>query len=225
MVLYIRFLLTLYEILSKIYPVSFAYERSNTMKEKVVLFDGKNLDNFYCLETKGPVEWAIKDGVATVTHGNIVSNYEYGDAHVHVEFNLPYMPDKTGQSRANSGVYIQGVYEIQVLDCYGKEVLDANDVGAIYNITAPIQNPAKKPGEWQTYDVYFRTIRRNEDGSIKELPRITVVFNGTVIQNNFEIPGLTGGAIYPEMPDKGPLLLQDHGNPVSFRNVWVQPLD
>lgn len=196
------------------------------MKEKVILFDGTNFDGF-TRSDGSPVTWDLKDGVMTVScgGGNIVSKYTYGDAHIHVEFNLPYMPDCFGQDRANSGVYVQGCYEVQVLDSSMNEVPNKSDCGAIYDIAAPLCNACIGADVWQTYDIILKAAKLNEDGSILENAKITVILNGKVIHNNFTLPRNTPGGVYNHVVEQGPLLLQDHGNPVSFRNIWVQPLD
>ncbi len=195
------------------------------MKERVVLFDGKNLDAFTDQATGERALWKVHDGVVTVTKHNIVSKYEYGDAHIHIEFCLPYMPEMTGQHRANSGVYVQGCYEIQVLDSYGKEIPQKNDCGAVYEISAPLCNACGKPEEWQVYDIYLRSARLGEKGEVKENAVLTVVLNGKVLHNNFSLPSNTPGGVYDHIVAEGPLMLQDHNCPVSFRNIWIQPLD
>ena len=132
------------------------------MNDKVILFDGTSLDGFYEFDddrpeiTGNPSNWYVADGAMTVNRYNISSKYEHGDAHVHVEFNLPYMPEKTGQGKANSGLFIHGCYEIQILDSYGKETMEDNDCGALYGIAAPLVNACKAPGEWQSFDVFVR---------------------------------------------------------------------
>ncbi len=194
------------------------------MKDKIYLFDGDSLDGFYDFATGGAAAWEVRDGVMTVTHGNIVSKREYGDAQLHVEFCLPYMPEMTGQNRANSGVYVQGCYEVQVLDSYGKDKPAMDDCGAIYQISAPLTNACKAPGEWQSYDIYLRTARFGEDGTLEQCAVITVVLNGTVIQNNLTLHKNTPGGVYERIVAKGPLLLQDHGCPVSYRNIWLREL-
>ena len=202
------------------------------MKEKIYLFNGENLDgwNEFDTMTLAPTgeypTWDIKDGVYTVTKHDIYSKYEYGDAHVHVEFNLPYMPEKTGQGRANSGLYIHGCYEIQILDTYGKEGATAlDDCGAIYGIAAPLVNACKAPGEWQTYDVFVRAAKLNEDGSVAKHGVMTVFLNGELIHNNVELPHHCACGNYDRIVERGPVFLQDHNCPVSFRNVWVRELD
>ena len=195
------------------------------MKEKVILFDGKNLDAFVKVKDGSPASWEVKDGVATVTKDDIVSKYEFSDAHIHVEFRIPDMPEETGQSKGNSGVYIQGCYELQVLDSFGIETPQKDDCGAIYNIFAPLVNACVPALEWQTYDIILRSARLNADGSVEKHAVITVLQNGRVIHNNIELPSNTPGGVYERVVEKGPLMLQDHWCPVSFRNIWVQPLD
>lgn len=197
------------------------------MKDKVVLFNGENMDGFVCLSTGGKADWEVKDGVMTVIPWNkdIRSEYEYGDAHLHVEFKLPYMPEAEGQNRGNSGVYVQGIYEVQVLDSYGKETPADDDCGALYSLAAPLTNACAAPEEWQTYDIFIRAARLNDDGSVREAAIITVILNGVVIHNNYTLPSKTPGGAYNTIVERGPLVLQDHKCPVSFRNIWVQPLD
>jgi hypothetical protein len=192
-------------------------------KQATVLFDGKGLSHW--LARKGGVaQWMIKDGYMEVVPGtgDIYTKEVFGDCHVHVEFWLPLMADKTGQARANSGVYLQGRYEIQVLDSYGLDSQD-NDCGALYKTAKPLVNACRKPEQWQSYDIAFRTARAEND-QVKEKPRITVFHNGVMIHNNLEIPGPTGGAMDADMGKPGPLLLQDHRDLVRYRNVWIMPV-
>lgn len=194
------------------------------MKEKVVLFDGANLDNFVA-QGGGEIVWEIKDGVATAARNSIVSKYEYGDAHIHVEFRIPYMPDMVGQNRGNSGVYIQGCYELQVLDSYGIDDPKIHDCAAIYNYAAPITNACIAPEEWQSYDIILKAAKLNDDGTIADPAVITVLQNGIVVHNNLTLPHHTPGGVNLCVVEKGPLMLQYHSCPVSFRNIWIQPLD
>lgn len=196
-------------------------------KEKVILFDGTDMSGWYNRGSDGVTpDWKVEDGIVTVGHSDIVSKYEFGDAHIHVEFRIPYMPDCTGQARGNSGVYVQGCYEIQVLDSYGIEPPQNNDCSGLYSIYAPLCNACKAPLEWQTYDIIFKAARMNKYGEVAESPRLTLLHNGIVVHNNIEIPSVTpGGITNDRRVARGPLMLQDHGNAVSFRNIWVMPLE
>lgn len=191
----------------------------------VILFDGKDLSNWTKLDGETPA-WEVADGAMTVTagEGDIVSQEEFTDFLLHLEFMTPDMPDATGQAKGNSGVFLQGRYEIQVLDSYGIDVPGMGDCGAIYNQFASLVNACKPPLEWQTYDAIFRAARVGESGEIEENARVTVLQNGIVIQNNVQIQGATGGATDDDTAAPGPLRLQDHGNPVKYRNIWVVPL-
>ena len=192
------------------------------MAEKIILFDGKDLSGFTGVDGSEP-KWDVEYGTVTVRPGtgNIMSKVTYGDAHLHVEFRLPYMPEFTGQGRANSGVYVHGCYEIQVLDTYGKENPCDSDCAGIYSIFPPLTNASLPPLEWQTYDVAVKAPRFNDDGSIKEHAVITVLHNGIVVHNNIVLPRCNPGGLYSEPVAEGPVILQDHGNLVSFRNIWV----
>ncbi len=191
----------------------------------VVLFDGKDLNNWTKLDGGAPA-WEVADGAMTVTAGagDIVSREQFTDFLLHLEFMTPDMPDATGQAKGNSGVFLQGRYEIQVLDSYGIDVPGMGDCGAIYNQCASLVNACKPPLEWQTYHVIFRAARVSESGEIEENARVTVLQNGIVIQNNVQILGTTGGATDEDAAEPGALRLQDHGNSVKYRNIWVVPL-
>jgi hypothetical protein len=139
-----------------------------------------------------------------------------------VEFRVPYEPGKGGQGRGNSGVYLQDRYEVQVLDSFGLEP-GLGDCGALYQIAAPPPAVCLPPLAWQTFDITFRAPRFDASGRKTENARITVIHNGIKIHDNLELPHTTGGAAPGEVPS-GPLRLQDHGNPVRYRNIWVQPL-
>lgn len=194
-------------------------------KEKVYLFDGTDLSGWKSRWSGNTPDWKVEDGIATVGHEDIVSDYQFSDAHIHVEFRIPDMPDCTGQEKGNSGVYVHGCYEIQVLDSYGIENPHNDDCSGIYSIQAPLCNACLPAEEWQTYDIIFRAPRFNQYGEIAEDGRITLLQNGIVVHNNFILPSVTpGGITENRRVAKGPLMLQDHGNAVSFRNVWVMPL-
>lgn len=189
---------------------------------RIVLFDGKDLSGFTRRDGSEAL-WEVKDGVMTVTRYDIVSKETFGDAHIHVEWMEPDMPEATGQGKGNSGVYIQGCYELQVLDSYGIENPNDGDCGAIYSIKPPRVNACKPALEWQTYDIYLRAARMDGD-TVLEPAVVTILQNGQVIHNNFTLPKHTPGGVYNKVVAEGPLLLQDHGNPVSFRNIWIEKL-
>jgi len=192
----------------------------------VILFDGKSFDNWTKLDGKTPPGWKIINGAMEVVpgSGNIITKQRFDGAfHLHVEFRVPYMPNAKGQARGNSGVYVQGRYEVQILDSYGLQS-QKNDCGAIYGVAAPLVNACKAPTVWQSYDIHFRSpICVN--GKKKEPARMTVYHNGIKIHNDVTIPvdnttaGLGGDPCTP-----GPIMLQDHGNPVQFRNIWLLPV-
>ena len=146
------------------------------------------------------------------------------DYQLHVEFKVPYMPDKTGQGRGNSGVFQQGRYEIQLLDSYGFASPGKGDCGAVYSQSAPLVNACKPPRQWQTYDITFRSARLGADGKVSEPARVTVVQNGITVQNNTVIEGVTGGSEDKNEGTPGRIRLQDHGNKMQFRNIWILPL-
>jgi hypothetical protein len=191
----------------------------------VVLFDGKSTDGFETVDGKSPIAWKLMpDGALRVTRGGIKSKALIGEpVRLHVEFRVPYMPKYKGQARGNSGVYLQGRYEVQVLDSYGLVSQD-NDCGGIYKVARPLVNACKAPTVWQAYDIDF-VPPVFENGKKVKAARITVRHNGQLIHDDVEIPldntvsGLGGD---PSTP--GPLHLQDHGDPVEFRNVWFVPL-
>lgn len=191
----------------------------------VVLFNGSDLSNWTSRDGGEP-GWAVEEGVMAVVPrtGDIMTTERFTDHFLHLEFMTPDMPEATGQAKGNSGVFLQGRYEIQVLDSYGIEVPGMGDCGAIYNQFAPLVNACKPPLEWQSYDVIFRAPRLNDDGEIVEPTRVTVLLNGLVILNNVILSGTTGANVGGGVGEPGPLLLQDHGNLVKFRNIWAVPL-
>ncbi|MFH1009063.1 MAG: DUF1080 domain-containing protein [Candidatus Latescibacterota bacterium] len=191
----------------------------------VVLFNGKDVNNWTTRDGK-PAGWKAQDGILHVVPrtGDIMTQERLTDFFLHLEFRCPDMPEATGQAKGNSGVFLQGRYEIQVLDSYGLNIPGMGDCGAIYNQFAPLVNACNPPMVWQTYDVVFRAARVNEDGTVREGVRLTVLQNALVILNNVQLPGVTGGAIDEQVGEPGPLLLQDHGNLVCYRNIWAVPL-
>jgi hypothetical protein len=192
----------------------------------IVLFDGKNLDQWTKTDGKSAPDWRILDnGIAQVKDGNIITKQKFdGHFKLHVEFRVPYLPQAKGQARGNSGVYVQGRYEVQILDSYGLESKH-DDCGAIYEVAVPKVNACKAPTVWQSYDIEFHA-PKCENGKKLEPARMTVFHNGVKIHDDVKInvdntrAGLGGDPCQP-----GPIMLQDHGNPVQFRNVWLLPLN
>jgi hypothetical protein len=189
----------------------------------VVLFDGTDLARWVKAHRTTPAEWPVVDGVVTVApgKGGIQSRDAFGDFQLHIEFNVPYMPTQKGQGRGNSGVFLGGIYELQVLDSYGLK-LNSDDCGAIYKQVIPSVNACKPPLQWQTYDVTFRKARV-ENGKVVARARVTVLQNSIKTIDDAEIDPTAGGADNAE-GEPGPLLLQDHHNEVQFRNIWLKPL-
>jgi hypothetical protein len=193
-------------------------------KDAIVLFDGKSLDNWIKTDGKSPVAWKLENGIMEVKGGNIMTKQKFdGRFKLHVEFRVPYMPQAKGQGRGNSGVYVQGRYEVQVLDSYGLDSKD-NDCGGIYGVAKSLVNACKAPTVWQAYDIDF-TSPKCVDGKKTEMARITVFHNGVKIHDDVKITkdnttaGLGGDVCTP-----GPIMLQDHGNPVQYRNIWLLPV-
>jgi len=192
----------------------------------VVLFDGKNLDQWVSRnDPKKPAGWKLVDGGAVqVQGGDIVTKEKFDGAFkLHVEFRVPYMPKATGQGRGNSGVYVQGRYELQVLDSYGLDSKD-NDCGGIYSVAKPLVNACKAPTIWQSYDIEFHS-PKFQDGKKTEPARIFVLHNGIKIHDDVKITkDNTTAGLGGDPASAGPILLQDHGNPVQYRNIWLVPV-
>jgi len=210
-------------------PSSYAQEKPNdaTMGAKppegaVVLFQGTDLKGWVKRDGKSPADWPVVDGIMTVGKGDIMTETPFGSFQLHLEFNVPYMPKARGQGRGNSGVFLGGIYELQVLDSYGLKPQD-NDCGAIYKNLTPRVNACKPPLQWQTYDVTFHKAVVDE-GKVVKKARVTVIHNGIKTIDDAETGITPAGAGNPPGTD-GPLLLQDHGNPVQYRNIWIKPLD
>jgi Domain of Unknown Function (DUF1080) len=189
----------------------------------IVLFDGKSMDGWVKTDGKTPAGWTVDDRAMLCAKGkgSIMTTPIMGDFKLHIEFKVPLMPDAKGQARGNSGVYLTGSHELQVLDSFGLEPKN-NECGAIYQQVAPKVNACKPPLQWQTYDVTFHKAKV-ENGEVVKKARVTVVQNGVTIIDDAEIRPTPGGVGAKEGAD-GPLMLQDHGNDVQFRNIWIVKL-
>lgn len=208
--------------------------------DAIVLFDGTNLNAWYGdinsvqVDDSRPAAWTLEGesgkgkpgGSMTVAAGTggITTKKKFGDAQIHVEFASPAEVKGEGQERGNSGVYIQGRYEVQVLDSYKSSTYTNGQCGSIYGEHAPLVNACREPGQWQTYDIIFHAAIFDKTGKKTQNARVTVLHNGVLIQDNVEISHSTGSAPGEDKAGDGPLFLQDHGNPVRYRNIWIRPL-
>ena len=195
--------------------------------DAIVLFDGTSLDNWMTLDS-ATAGWQLKDGSMTVVKGtgDIRTKQNFGSVQLHLEWRTPAVVESEGQGRGNSGVFLQGIYEVQVLDSYKNRTYSNGQAASIYKQHIPLVNACRPPGEWQTYDIIFMEPVFNADGIKVRSGSLTVIQNGVLVQNNIEIKGTTPYIGLPQNPahGDGPLKLQDHGNPVSYRNIWVREL-
>jgi len=195
--------------------------------DAVVLFDGADLSGWRHKDGS-PARWKVENGYMEVVPdtGDIFSKVEFGDCQLHVEWAAPTKVEGESQGRGNSGVFLMGLYEIQVLDCYENPTYADGTTGALYGQCPPLVNACRKPGEWQVYDIVWIAPRFAGD-KLVSYGRVTVFFNGVVIHHFKEVIGPTTHRKLPEVkphPPVGPLKLQDHKNPVRFRNIWYRPL-
>ena len=192
-------------------------------KGAVVLFDGKDLSKWQKYPAGEP-SWKVVDGAMEVAMGDIITKDKFRDMKLHLEFMPPHMPDARGQARGNSGVFVMDNYEVQVLDSYGLPKLEVGDCAALYSKKPPDKNAAKPPAQWQSYDIEFKAPRFDASGKKTANARITLFWNREKVHDNVELEGpLPGGT--GERPEGGGIRLQDHGNPVRYRNIWVVPGD
>ncbi len=191
----------------------------------LVLFDGKSLDRWVQLDGQTSPGWKLVEGGAVEVHGGNIRTKKKFDGHfkLHVEFRVPYMPKARGQARGNSGVYLQGRYEVQVLDSYHNDTYANGACGAIYEIAAPRVNACKAPTVWQSYDIDF-TAPVCKDGKKVAPARMTVYQNGIQIHDHVAITkNFTRAGQETDPCTPGPIMLQDHGCPVQYRNIWLLP--
>ncbi|SIN71125.1 3-keto-disaccharide hydrolase [Algoriphagus halophilus] len=198
--------------------------------DAIVLFDGTSLNGFVSAKDgTSPAEWTIENGELVVTRGkgDIQSKLAFGDAQYHVEWSAPTEIVGEGQGRGNSGFFLMGLYEVQVLDSYESKTYTNGQAGSIYKQFAPLAMALRPPGEWNYYDIIFKAPRFNKDGIVTSPATVTVLMNGVLVQNHVTLKGPTeyiGIPNYKAHPEELPLKLQDHGNPVRFRNIWVRKL-
>lgn len=205
--------------------------------DAIVLFDGKNLDEWVSAKDKSPAKWTVADGVITVSksEGDIETKRTFGSYQLHIEWRVPENVTGSGQARGNSGVFLAAFgpdagYELQVLDSYKNSTYVNGMAGSIYKQSIPLANPTRPPGQWQTYDVVWTAPQFNDDGSVKSPAFVTVFFNGVLVDNHFELKGDTKYIGQPEYRKHGaaPILLQAHGDPspaISYRNIWLRELE
>ena len=205
--------------------------------DAIVLFDGKNLDEWVSTADKSPAAWTVANGVVTVNKkaGNIETKRRFHNYQLHIEWQIPADIDGQGQGRGNSGLFLASTgggdagYELQILDSYDNKTYVNGQAGSIYKQGIPLANAMRKPGEWQVYDVIWTAPTFNADGSVKTPALVTAFHNGVLIQNNFSLKGETlyiGPPVYKAF-DGAPIKLQSHGDPskpISFRNIWIREL-
>jgi hypothetical protein len=197
--------------------------------DAIVLFDGKDLSQWRAEKDGGPAAWKVEGGYMEVVagRGNIRTALSFGDCQLHLEWAAPAPPAGTGQDRGNSGVFLMGQYEVQVLDSYQTPTYPDGQAAALYGQYPPLVNASRPPGEWQSYDIVFRAPRFGKDGALLRPARITVLHNGVLVHDGRELTGPTAHKARPAYkahPGKLPLGLQDHAHPVRFRNIWVREL-
>jgi hypothetical protein len=216
------------ELWEPVPPVVTPGEGTGAPSDAIILFDGTNLNEW--VDEKGmQTGWTLADGAVTVKQGagSMLTKRKFGDCQLHIEWRAPAEVTGESQGRGNSGIFLNGIYEVQVLDSYNNMTYSNGQAGSIYKQSIPLVNACKKPGEWQVYDIIYIAPRFSENGRVVIPGRITVLHNGVLIQNNVEIRGTTEyiGSPRPVVHDvKGPIRLQDHGNPVSYRNIWIREL-
>jgi hypothetical protein len=208
--------------------------------DAIVLFDGTNEDEWVSAQDHAPAQWIVANGILTVKKapgvGNIETKRKFKNYQLHIEWRVPTNITGSGQARGNSGVFLASTgpgdagYELQVLDSYSNVTYVNGQAGSIYKQSAPLVNPNRKPGEWQTYDIVWTAPTFNPDGSLKTPAYVTAFFNGVLVQNHFELNGQTLyiGQPFYKAYDTAPIKLQAHGDksePISFRNIWVRELN
>lgn len=199
--------------------------------DAIVLFDGRSLAAWRSEgDTTKPAGWTVRQGYMEVAPGTggIQTRRGFGDVQLHLEFATPETVRGSGQDRANSGVFLMGRYEVQILDSYGNVTYPDGQAAALYGQRPPTVNASRPPGAWQTYDIIFHRPRFDRGGRVTESARVTVIHNGVLVQDDVELSGPTAHQARPPYeahPARLPIGLQDHGAPIRFRNIWVRDLE
>ena len=204
-------------------------ENNKPPSDAIVLFDGKDLSAWESVKDGSKAPWTVQDGYFTVKPGtgNIKTKEDFGDFQLHIEWRSPQKIEGEGQGRGNSGIFLQGLYEVQVLDSYESPTYVNGQAGSIYKQHPPLVNATKPPTEWDVYDIIYTAPEFDEkNGALLEAGYVTVLHNGVVVQNHSKLQGTTEYIGTPKWVahGDGPLVLQDHSNTTSFRNVWIRPL-
>jgi hypothetical protein len=208
-----------------------AFESAPPPSDAIVLFDGKSLAKWQSSDsTHGAAKWKVADGYMEIAPGTggIETRDAFGDCQLHVEWRAPTPAKGEGQERGNSGVFLMGTYEVQVLDSYNNITYADGQAAAVYGQYPPLVNASRPPGEWQSYDIVWHRPHFDAQGRLASAARITVFFNGLLAQDNVILTGPTAHQHRPPYhahPDALPLGLQDHGNPVRYRNIWIRNLE
>lgn len=196
--------------------------------DAIILFDGKDLSKWVSAKDGSPAKWKVDGDAMTMVKGagDIQTKESFGDCQLHIEWRTPLEVIGESQGRGNSGVFLQSTYEVQVLDSYDNRTYSNGQAASIYKQTMPLVNVCRPPGEWQTYDIIYRAPRFKDNGDLDQPAYITVIQNGVVVQNHTQIRGNTPYEGLPKYKAHGelPLKLQDHNNPLSFRNIWIRRL-
>jgi hypothetical protein len=219
------------EVYKPVPPVVRPYKKNGRPSDAIVLFDGSSFDEWLMVNDSSDVSWILnKDGSMSVKDrsGDIMTKQHFGDVQLHLEWSSPAEVQREGQNRANSGVFLQGLYEVQVLDNNDNDTYVNGQVASIYKQHIPLAMASVPSGEWNTYDIIYRAPEFHESGYKTKAGTITVLHNGVLVQDHVEIKGTTPYIGWPKNPPhgKGPIRLQDHGDNsrVSFRNIWVREL-